>query len=357
MKILIAADGHHAGTHGEAFQRAFRELGHDVDMFTWKEYFRHYPYAGYYEVEQDVYKSFYYRFQNRFTVGPAVCALNRDLVKKCRQFRPDLVFIYRGTHIFPRTIKRLKKGRAKVFGYNNDDPFSIRYPWHFWRHFRRGIPHYDHLFAYREKNLKDYRARGCTNASLLRSYYLKENNFPAEKSSEYASSVLFIGHFEDDGRDEKIKSLIEAGVDVKLYGTEWHRSTHYGFFREKFGEIKPLYGTAYNQALSSARMALVFLSKLNNDTYTRRCFEIPATGTAMLCEYTDDLARNLFAPDKEAIYFKDQAELLEKVRFYLAHPKKLNQLGQAGYRRVMKDGHEVLDRARQVLEVYESESV
>jgi spore maturation protein CgeB len=352
MKILIAADGQYAETHGEAFQRAFRELGHSVEMFTWKEYFKNYPYASHHTVEQNRLKSFYYRFQNRFTLGPAVCALNRDLVKKCRIFQPDLVLIYRGTHIFPRTLKRLKKMGSRVFGYNNDDPFSARYPWHFWRHFRRGIPHYDHIFAYRWKNIEDYKALGYPKASLLRSYYLKDKNFPAEKSPAYACDVLFIGHFEDDGRDEKIKALIEAGVDVKLYGTEWNRSRHFEFFRARFGEIKPLYGATYNQALSSAGMALVFLSKLNNDTYTRRCFEIPATGTAMLCEYTDDLARNLFAPDKEAIYFRDQAELLAKVEFYLAHPKKLAALGQAGYRRVMKDGHEVVHRAQDVLDVY-----
>ena len=47
-----------------------------------------------------------------------------------------------------------------------------------------------------------------------------------------------------------------------------------------------------------------FFSRLNRDTYTRRCFEIPAAGTLMLCDYSDHAA-TLFAPGREADFFRD----------------------------------------------------
>ena len=189
--------------------------------------------------------------------------------------------------------------------------------------------------------------------SLLRSYYLKDSNFYIEKlnTKKYECDVIFIGHYEDDGRDEAIKLLIENNIDVKLYGTLWNNSKYFEFFQEKLGKIVPLYED-YNLGLNSAKIALVFLSKKNNDTYTRRCFEISATKTMMMSEYTDDL-NSVFEQGKEAEYFKDKEELLKKVKYYLENEEKVNKIGENSYQRLMKDGHEVVNRCMEVLKVYE----
>jgi spore maturation protein CgeB len=100
-------------------------------------------------------------------------------------------------------------------------------------------------------------------------------------------------------------------------------------------------------ALNSTKIALAFLSKLNADTYTRRCFEIPAAGAFMLAEYSDDLA-SLFAEGKEADYFRSPEEMMDKVRYYLRHETHRRRIASAGLSRVHLDGHEALDRARQI---------
>lgn len=354
MKILIASDGHGEETHAGAFTKAFRELGHEVITFTWKEYFKHYPYADAYPTDGNRFKSIYYRFQNKFTFGPDVLKLNKDLVKRVAIAKPDLVFIYRGTHILPGTLKRIKKMGIPVFGYNNDDPFSSKYLPYMWRHFKRCIPFYNHIFYYREKNRQDYENMGYKNISMLRSYYIKENNFQIKEveQNQYTCDAIFIGHFENDGRDEMLRNVIESGVNFKLYGSNWQASSLYPYFVEKFGPIMPLYREDYNLALNSAKIALVFLSKLNNDTYTRRCFEIPATGTMMLAEYTDDLNHNLFTEDKEAVYFRDEQELIEKINLYTASKSKREAIAKAGYDKVHTAGHEVTDRAKQVIDTF-----
>lgn len=164
----------------------------------------------------------------------------------------------------------------------------------------------------------------------------------------YACDVIFIGHYEDDGRDAAIKLLVKRGVDVKVFGTGWEASPCYNYLTEKLGPIVPVYAD-YNLALGSAKMALVFLSKLNNDTYTRRCFEIPATGTTMVSEFSPDVA-SMFKPNEEAVFFHTPADLLAQVRALLANPERLKAIGKAGRARLLKDGHEVTDRARQVLQ-------
>jgi spore maturation protein CgeB len=90
------------------------------------------------------------------------------------------------------------------------------------------------------------------------------------------------------------------------------------------------------------------LSKLNRDTYTRRCFEIPATGTLMLSEYSDDLA-TLFRPGEEADYFASPEEMVDKIRLYIADAPRRARVAAAGQRRVATDGHDVVSRMRQVI--------
>lgn len=141
LTILMVADGHGGAIYDEALAGGFSKLGHKVVRLTWKEHFHNYPYANVYQTDGNRLRSLYYRLQNRFMFGPAMHRLNTDLLQQATALQPDLIFIYRGTHIWPRTLDSLKRStRALIAGYNNDDPFSPRYPGYFWRHFRGGHP-------------------------------------------------------------------------------------------------------------------------------------------------------------------------------------------------------------------------
>ena len=350
MKILIVGD-FHSNIHEKALYDAFLGLGHDAYKFSWQEYFQGWQFKNP-ENSMEWFKFLYFRIQNKFLCGPVVWKINKNLLKMAEEINPELIFIYRGTHIFPATLRGLKKTGAVVFGYNNDDPFSPKYRKYVWRHFINSINYYDHIFAYRKKNIDDYQSIGYSNVSLLRSYYIKESNCPTIINPQHECEVVFLGHYEDDGRDIIIKHLFESEVDFRLYGPEWHHSIYYQYFLEKMGgEIKPLRGEAYNQALASAKIALVFLSKLNNDTYTRRSFEIPAARTFMLSEYSADLD-TLFKEGIEAEYFRNEKELFDKLRFYLKDGDARIKIASDGYERLKKDGHEVGDRAKEIISVY-----
>jgi hypothetical protein len=168
MKVLVVGDWL-AEIYEESFYKAFQKHGCDVSKFSWIQYFKYYQYANRFDVKSNFFLSLYYRIQNRFTFGPELLRINHDLLRDSVENKYDLIFIYRGTHIFPSTIKKLKATGAVVFGYNNDDPFSIHYPKYFWRHFMRGIKNYDHVFSYRNKNLDDYKNIGYKKSSILRS--------------------------------------------------------------------------------------------------------------------------------------------------------------------------------------------
>lgn len=344
-KVLILDEGYGSSIYGGAIANGFKSLDIEVIHHSWSKVIRS-------KNSNSLFLN-YLKFESKFSFGVSMMLLNSEIIKIATKEQPELILIYRGIHIYPGTLRKIKRAsKAKVFSYNNDDPFSPRYPCYYWRHFKKGLRHYDHVFAYREHNIRDYRNIGVQSVSLLRSYYIKDTNFPIENSkNEIGCDVVFVGHYEDDGRDDYLLYLLESGIDLKIFGTDWHRSNLYFQIVEKLGsEIVPLYAQDYNEAINSAKIALVFLSKLNRDTYTRRCFEIPATKTMMLSEYTDDLA-GLFEQGREIDFFYTVEELDSKIHYYLEN-FRYQKVGAAAYARLIKGDHEVTDRCREIIQVY-----
>lgn len=353
IKVLVVGDWLF-DVYEEFFFQGFKKYGCQTDKFSWIQYFNYYQYPKYYDVKKNIFKSIYYRFQNKLLFGPALRRLNKDLISKVGSTKYDLVFVYRGTHVYPSTIQKIRNHGCVVFGYNNDDAFSVDYPSYYWRHFLGGVKYYSHIFCYREKNFKDYSHIGYNQTSLLRSYYCLSNNFPTNYSgdtSAYKSDVVFVGHYEPDGRDEVVLDLLKAGVELKIYGPDWDRSPLIKELIKFTGPIRPVYKD-YNDVLNGASIALVFLSKRNNDTYTRRVFEIPATKTAMVSEYSEDI-RSLFEEGKEVLFFKNGKECIQQIKFLLNNPELMSEMAESAYRRVISEGHEVSDRIKQIIAQYE----
>jgi spore maturation protein CgeB len=77
-----------------------------------------------------------------------------------------------------------------------------------------------------------------------------------------------------------------------------------------------------------------------------REFEAPMSGALYCTGYMDELAE-LFEPDKEVLVYRNQHELLDKVRYYLAHPDLAEQVRQAGKKRALAE-HTYAIRFRQL---------
>ena len=349
FKILLVGDWH-SNLHEEAVRIALTQLGYEVICFPWHEYFKPGEKIG-------MLVTPILKFQNRYLVGPRLKRLNRDLIQFFRDRKPDVVFVYRGTHIFPETLKHFKDVRPDciLVGYNNDDPFSPMYPKWFWRHFVAALPIYDLALAYRHHNLEDFRRAGAQRVELLRSWYVPSTNKPVELSpselKEYECDVMFAGHFEEDGRLDYLEAVVESGWNLKLYGHDygWNKPLSRSRNLQHLLPIKTLWGDDYNKAICGSRIGLCFLSKLNRDSYTRRCFEIPATATLLLSEHSHDLS-NIFAEGKEADYFRSPKEMVEKLDLYLQDEKRRRTVALAGRQRLIADGHDVVSRVRQLLD-------
>jgi hypothetical protein len=100
----------------------------------------------------------------------------------------------------------------------------------------------------------------------------------------------------------------------------------------------PVWADAYPAALACARVGVGMLSKLNPDAFTTRSFEVPAAGTMLLAERTDD-HQELFREDQEAVFFGSVGELKDKLRFYLKNDNVRRCIAMAGRERVQANYH------------------
>ena len=194
---------------------------------------------------------------------------------------------------------------------------------------------------------------------LLYSWYIPESNRPVELAAadrgKYDCDVVFVGHYEDDGRVAYLEEIVRRGWKLRIFGPEWAGVTASSPWLAPLGPVRPVWGEDYNKALCGAKIALCFFSKLNRDTYTRRCFEIPAAGTLMLSQFGADVAA-FYTQGVEADFFSDVDEMARKIERYLADDGLRAAVAAAGCRRVRADGHDVVSRMRVLVQQIENVS-
>ena len=357
MRIVLAGDWH-SHVHEHPMAEAMERLGHTVEPFAWHTYIDNRRGVGGAASPGALLR----KAQNKFLIGPLMTRINRDLIEQVTSASCDLLFVYRGTHVTRATLDeiRARSPHTRLVGYNNDDPFAPGQPAWPWRHFIAALPAYDRVLAYRPHNMDDFLQAGARSAGLLLPWFVPAVHHPVALTDDdrrrYGSHVVFIGHYEADGRLQALEALAGAGVDLRLFGPgvgyaghDWHGPLSRSSLLRGLMPVREIWDAEYARALSAAAIALCFLSKRNRDRYTRRCFEIPATGTLLLSEYSAELAA-IYREGVDAEFFRTPEELVDKVRFYLAHPAAREAVARRGYERVHQDGHDVDSRVRRMLD-------
>ncbi len=313
LRVLLVGEWH-SDIHEEAWRAGLVARGHEVHGVAW-----HTRFGG-----GSPLSHFVGRVQNKLGTGPAVWRLNAQIVREGRRFRPDAVILYRPTLVIPVTLRALRRVSPGVViaTYNNDDPFGERAPWMLWRHYWPLVRLADVNMVYRHKNVRELESLGARNVALVRSHYVPERHRPipvtADERTRLSADVVFIGHYEPDGRREYLRAVAESGVDFKLFGPDWNRAPAEPWLA-RFRPVVPLRGEQYVRSIAAARIALCLFSGSNNDTYTRRVFEITAIGAMLVSQRTDDMLE-MFREGQEAEYFSvtiragRQAPLLSRQR-------------------------------------------
>ena len=281
------------------------------------------------------------------------------LLHKIKKEKPDVVIIWIGTQIFPITLALLKKSNIKVVSYVHDDPFSHTvninlksfYKYH-WKFYLKGIKHYDLNLYSKEMNVLDSYNYHSKNSQVFRQYYVpefhKKIHLDKNELKKFKCEVAFAGHYEDDGRLEMIKHLVDNGIVLNLYGDNSWDFIDFNLWPSNFRKFDRVSGMDYSKALNGADVCLSFMSKLNRDFYTTRCFEIPACMSILLAERNQELSK-LFIEGEHAFYFESKEELLAQVKMILNDSKLRKKVKEKSNQRLNENGDDIYSKIKNLI--------
>ena len=260
------------------------------------------------------------------------------LVLAIEKHKPDLVITH-SAWIPPQTIRRLKeKTKAMVICWFPDHPGNIG------RQYIFASP-YDALF-FKDKFLVD-RARSLG----LHANYLPEACMPAwhtrvslteEERASYGCDVTTAGNMYYY-RAIIFEALMKKHA-VKLWGSfpRWVDSPARSVFQGRHvAELEK------SKAFNAAK---IVVNTFQGEIFgvNQRLFEIAGCGGFQICEHRDAIAE-FFEINKEIVTFRTMDELLQKVKYYLAHPEERQTIADAAYTRAHRE-HTFHKRLEKMLE-------
>lgn len=318
------------------FVEAAQEEGYEVQFADEAPYFR--------PLETSLVHKIAYRLLGRRPLTSH--ALNRMVEEEALRFRPDLMLAVKGAFLRPNTLRRIKDHTGAVLvNYATDDPFN---PVNATPDLVRGIPCYDLYACTKRAIMEDVRRAGGRDVAYVMFGYQPAVHFPEQAASgdealRFQSDVVVVGGADAD-RLRDLAPLAGAGnIALALYGGYWARDPRFAPHARGFAV-----GREYRLALGGARIALCLVRRANRDGHAMRSFEIPACGAFMLAERTEEHLA-VFRDGEDAAFFGSSDELMEKVRYYLAHDSERRRIAEAGYRLVTGGGHSYRHRLVEIV--------
>jgi len=281
-----------------------------------------------------------------------VALLQQDVLRQVARFDPDVVFVPLGSSLRPGTLRALKARGRRLAQWCGLPATTML------ERDRANLPYFDLILQ--PANLADgLRAAGAVgrieyvpigiDPEVHRPLALTD----AERA-RYGADVCFIGGLSQrfhQSRRAMVEHALRQGVQMKIWGG----------YREHFvgspildvwqGQV---WGEEQVKALCAARIGLNFHvdhqpGELDQGLNVR-AFELPACGVFQLLQRVPSVPQ-FFEEGREIVCFETPAEMLEKIRYYLAQPEERARIAQAGHVRVLRD-HTWASRVQPMLALF-----
>jgi spore maturation protein CgeB len=338
MKILFLGEIG-LGQTSHMRMRALQRLGHKV--------------RGVHTIEPWKRASWFMRqLQRRSRSGSIIDEINRQALESARDFRPDLVWAEKQEYLRRQTLEDIKALGCRLVHFTPDPYFSL--DWKRTPLMDRALGAFDVLVY-----CKAYERCAYEQLQKLLVYmplgYCDEVHRPLPSDDpHWRCDVGFLGGW-DPRRERMMSAIVATDANVKIRGVGWEflrdgrwSLRRYLILRQLAGKERfsirrdpslaaayqgdEVYADDYARALTGARIGLGFLRTVWPDQHTTRSFEIPACGSMLLADRTDEHC-GFFEEGKDAEFFSSEAELRDKLSFYLAHEPARARMAAAGLER------------------------
>lgn len=307
------------------------------------------------------------QIQRRTCHGSIVDSVNSSIISIARDFKPDMVWADKQEFIRAETLETLRKIGALLVHFTPDPYFTLQ--WKRTPIMDESIQHFDVLVYCKKYEKEKYDALGKLSVYMPLGY-CDEIHRPLYAPG-WSCDVGFLGGWEPR-RERMLHSIALTNVQLRFRGAywdflrdgKWTLRRHFILNKLAGGETvcihkdellaraydgNEVYGDDYARALTGSRIGLGFLRTVWPDQHTTRTFEIPACGSLLLADRTEE-HQELFAEGRYAEFFESAEELLSKITFYCKNDSARAKIADAGYRHCIKGGYSYMHRLKRVLQ-------
>ncbi|BCB97297.1 hypothetical protein JZK55_22190 [Dissulfurispira thermophila] len=245
------------------------------------------------------------------------------------EFKPDILFILRGHGFDGEYLQYLKKQYKinKIVGWWVKGPkwFDLMlYEAKFYDHF-----FCIHKEGYTAEDKIEYLPAIAVDDILYRPLHTGSNK-------QYTNNVVFVGSW-TQRRQDIIEEL--TGYPISIYGPKWLRKNILNFKMCKMIKSNSIWGEKLIELYNKTKI-VINISQWDTSNLSGlnlRIFDIPACGTFLITDYSDDL-KEFFRLGKEIETFKDKEELKDKIAYYLRNDDERERIAMNGYKKVLRLG-------------------
>ena len=131
-------------------------------------------------------------------------------------------------------------------------------------------------------------------------------------------------------RRERLKFLIDKGIKINIWGKGWN---NYPEFKNYYGGFLNL--NDYVKVINQTKINLSFSkNRFGEPHFKGRVMELSACKAFQLVDYFSDYLK-FFKEGKEIIMFKNKEDLFKKIKYYLGHNQKREEIVENSYKKTI----------------------
>jgi spore maturation protein CgeB len=309
------------------------------------------------------------QWQRRLQRGSIPRAINRSVLKTARALRPEILWADKQEYLRAETLEEISRLGTRTVHFTPDPYFSL--PWKQTPVMNAALRSFDGIACCKRYEISQYQALGKPVHQMPLGYCDETHRPISSDAPKWSCAVGFLGGWEPR-REAYLSRVAASGLDLQVRGGYWDflrdgrwtprraiilrqlaGSERFRIHRNEIlagclrgGEV---YGDDYARALTGARIGVGFLRKVCPDQHTTRSFEIPACGSMLLADRTDE-HRAFFEEGKEADFFGSEDELADKLDFYSKNEATRSRIALAGYERCQNSRYAYIHRMREAVE-------
>ena len=210
------------------------------------------------------------------------------------------------------------------------------------------------------EEFKKYNLRTFWLTQAFEPSFFQISDITPEDISNVASDVTFIGTPGSKEyylkRRRYLSRVIDEGFKLRWWGPRLPRKLStiplvFGRLGRAYGG-RFIWGEEYAKAAKLSKVFLAFDAAPHiRKSMSDRMYIAVGCGAFYMCQHVDGI-EDLFVPDKEIVTFRNEDEMIDKIRFYLKNDSPRKQVADAGKTRALKD-HTYKVRTGQMLRILE----